>query len=173
MVFLWFRGAYGFFCSSESSFLRGITLVLWWTWILYIKFIFICVRVISAVYLLCFLNICRIGSVLVHVCKMWGHTSSVRPSDRSQIGLESSESKKCSLRFEIDHFCWGNFSALQSSKNWYESSRGSFRFTHLISVIPMTPSCSLRSFRIWRLVCCELHVDTDFEIYGSTIGVCN
>ena len=26
-------------------------------------------------------------------------------SDRSQIGLESSESKKCSQRFEIDHFC--------------------------------------------------------------------
>ena len=33
------------------------------------------------------------------------HTLSVRPSDRSQIGLESSESKKCSQRLEIDHFC--------------------------------------------------------------------
>ena len=91
----------------------------------------------------------------------------------SQIGLESSETKKCSQRFEIDHFCWRIFSALQSSKNWYESSRGSFRFTNSISDIPMTPSWSLRSFRHWRLVCCQLHVDTDFEIYGSTIGVCN
>ena len=30
---------------------------------------------------------------------------SVRPSDRSQIGLESSETKKCPQRIEIDHFC--------------------------------------------------------------------
>ena len=49
---------------------------------------------------------------------------------------------------------------------------GTFRFTHSISDIPMTPICSLRSFRNWRLGCCELHVDTDFEIYGSSIGVC-
>ena len=28
----------------------------------------------------------------------------------------------------------------------------------------MTPSYSLRSFRNWRLVCCELHIDTVFEI---------
>ena len=41
-------------------------------------------------------------------------------------------------------------------KNCYESNRGSFRFTHSISDIPMTPSCSLRSFRNWRLVCCVL-----------------
>ena len=27
--------------------------------------------------------------------------------------------------------------------------------------------------RNWRLVSCELHFDTDFEIYGSSIGVCN
>ena len=32
------------------------------------------------------------------------------------------------------------FSAFQSSKNWYESNRGSFRFTYSISDIPMTPS---------------------------------
>ena len=32
------------------------------------------------------------------------------------------------------------FSAFQSSKNWYESNRGSFCFTYSISDIPMTPS---------------------------------
>ena len=31
----------------------------------------------------------------------------------------------------------------------------------------------LEKFRNWRLVSCELHVDTDFEMYGSSIGVCN
>ena len=145
----------------------------WWTWILYIKFIFVCVRVSSAVCPLCFLNICRIGSILVHVCKMWGHASSVRPSDRSQIGLESSETKKCSQRFEMDHFCPGKISSLESSKNGCESNRGTLRFTISISDILMTPSCSLRSFRNRRLVRCEPQVDTGFEIYGSSIGVCN
>ena len=53
----------------------------------------------------------------------------VRLSDRSQIGLESSESKKCSQRFEIAHFRPGSFSALQPSDNCYEFNRGSFRFT--------------------------------------------
>ena len=93
--------------------------------------------------------------------------------DRNQIGIRCSVTQKCSQRFEIDHFCWGKFSAFQSSKNWYESNRGSFRFTHSISDILIRPSWSLRIFRNWRLVCCELRVDTDFEIYGSSIGVCN
>ena len=35
------------------------------------------------------------------------------------------------------------------------------------------PSWSLRRVRNWRLVCSELHFDTDFEIYGSSIGVCH
>ena len=90
-----------------------------------------------------------------------------------QIGIRCSRTKKCSQTFEIDHFRQGNLSALQPSKNCHESNRGSFRFTHSIFDIFMTPSCSLRKFRNWRLVCCELHVDADFEIYGSSIGVFN
>ena len=90
---------------------------------------------------------------------------------RSQIGIRCSRTKKCSQTLEINHFCPGICSAFQPSKNGYESNRGTFRFTIPISDIPMTPSYSLRSFRNWRLVCCELHVDTDFEIYGSSIGV--
>ena len=52
------------------------------------------------------------------------------------------------------------------------SGTGMFGFTHPISDIPMTPSWSLRSFRNQRLACSDRHVDTDFEIYGSSIGVC-
>ena len=55
-----------------------------WTWILYVERIFILAR-----------------NYTVFVVDM----DFVRPSDRSQIGLESSKSKKCSQRFEIDHFC--------------------------------------------------------------------
>ena len=58
------------------------------TWILFINFRFVCVRVYRAVYSLCFLNICRIGSILVHGCKIWGHTL---PWDR-QIGVKSASS---------------------------------------------------------------------------------
>jgi len=74
---------------------------------------------------------------------------------RSQIGIRCSGTKKYSQRFEIGHFCPGTFSALQSSKNWYESNRGTFRFTIPISDIPVTPSFSLRSYWNRRLVCSE------------------
>ena len=56
---------------------------------------------------------------------------------------------------------------------FYNPAKGSFGFAHSMSDIPMKPRCSLRSFRNWRLVCSELHINTDFEIYGSSIGVCN
>ena len=59
-------------------------MVSWWTRILKFKLIFILAR-----------------NYNVFVVDM----DSVKPSDRSQIGLESSESKKCSQRFEMDHFC--------------------------------------------------------------------
>ena len=35
----------------------------------------------------------------------------------------------------------------------------------------MSLSCSLRSSSNWRLVNSDLHLNTRFEIYGSTIGV--
>ena len=96
---------------------------------------------------------------------------------QSRIGAKSASSapgpKSAPRGSKSITFAEGIFLALQPSKNCYESNRGSFRFTHSISVIPVTPSCSLRSFRNWRLVCSELHVDTDFEFYGSSIGVCN
>ena len=75
---------------------------------------------------------------------------------RTQVRIWWSGTQKCSQRIEIDHFCEGKCSALQPSKSCYESNRGSFRFTHSISDIPMTPSCSLRSFGIggWCHVSC-------------------
>ena len=146
-------------------------MVSWWTCILYTSLIFVCVRVSSEVYLLCFLDICRICSVLgmhnvsSHVVRETVRSESNRPRVlRDQKVLPEVRKRLLLLR---------EFSDFQSSKNWYESNRGSFHFTHSISNIPMTPSWSLRSFRNWRLVCCELHVDTDLEIYGSNIGVCN
>ena len=57
-----------------------------------------------------------------------------------------SETKKCSQRFEIGHFCPGKISSLEPSKNGCESNRGTLRFTISISDILMAPSCSLRSF---------------------------
>ena len=56
---------------------------------------------------------------------------------------------------------------------FHNPAKGSFGFAHSMSDIPMTPRCSLRMFRNWRLACSELHIKTDFEIYGSSIGVCN
>ena len=63
-----------------------------------------------------------------------------------QNGLRCSETKKCSQRFEIDHFWLGTISNLKPSKNSCESNRGTLRFTISISDILMAPSCSLRSF---------------------------
>ena len=36
--------------------------------------------------------------------------------DRSQIGIRCSGTQKCSQRFEIDHFCPGNISAIRTAK---------------------------------------------------------
>ena len=91
----------------------------------------------------------------------------------SQIGIWCSRTRKCSQRYEIDHFCQGFFSAIQPSKFFHNPGKGSFRFAHSMSDIPMTPRDSLRSFRNWNLACSQLHIKTDFEIYGSSIGVCN
>ena len=63
-----------------------------------------------------------------------------------QNGLRCSETKKCSQRFEFDHFCPGKISSLKPSTNGCESNRGSLRSTISISDILMAPSCSLRSF---------------------------
>mgnify|MGYP007045444147 CR=1 FL=1 len=65
------------------------------------------------------------------------------------------------------------FSAIQPSKFFHNPGKGSFRFAHSMSDIPMTPRGSLRSFRNWNLAWSQLHIKTDFEIYGSSIGVCN
>ena len=52
-------------------------------------------------------------------------------------------------------------------------NRRTYNFIPSISDIPMSLSCSLRSSSNRRLVNSELHLDTRFEIYGSTIGVRN
>ena len=109
-----------------------------------------------------------LGMSMILVCY-----STLSPNSKMrQIGIRWSGTKKCSQRYEIDHFCLGIFAGIQPSDFFSWSGRGIFGFTHPISDIPMTPSWSLRSFRNWRLVCSELHIETDFEIYGSSIGVC-
>ena len=65
----------------------------------------------------------------------------------SQIGIRWSGTKKCSQRYEIDHFCLWIFAAIHSSEILLWSNRGTFGFIHPISDIPMIPSWSLRSFR--------------------------
>ena len=89
----WFRGGHGFFSSRESSFLQGMIMFSWWTWILW---------------------------------------------DR-QIGVKSASSpprpKSAPRGSKSTTFAGGFCSALQSSKKWYESSRGSFRFINSISDI--------------------------------------
>ena len=64
----------------------------------------------------------------------------------SQIGIRWSGTKKCSQRYEIDHFCLGIFAGIQPSEFVSWSGTGIFGFTHPISDIPMTPSWSLRTF---------------------------
>ena len=91
----------------------------------------------------------------------------------SQIGIRWSGTRKCSQRYQIDHLCHGFFSAIQLSKLCHNPRKEFVGFARSMSDIPMTPRCSLRMFRNWRLACSELHIKTDFEIYGSSIGVCN
>ena len=38
---------------------------------------------------------------------------------RSQIGFRCSGTKKCSQRFEMDHFCPGNISAIRTAKFFF------------------------------------------------------
>ena len=66
-----------------------------------------------------------------------------------------------------------DFSTIQPSKSLSYSSRGTSGFTHPTSVILIRPGWSLSRFRNLRLVCSELRIKTDVEIYGSSIGVCN
>ena len=54
-----------------------------------------------------------------------------------------------------------------------QSNRWTYSFIPSISDIPISLSCSLRSSSNRRLVISELHFDTRFKIYSSTIGVRN
>ena len=160
-------------------------MVSWWTWILNFKWIFIlarnyigfvvdmyflyvphirlraCIQRFVFVMLLGYLqnrlrSRSRLQNVRSHVVRETVRSESNRPRVlRDQKVLPEVRNRPLLLR---------EFSTFQSSKNWYESNRGPFRFTYSISDIPITPSWSLRSFRNWRLVCWQLHVDTDFEI---------
>ena len=65
------------------------------------------------------------------------------------------------------------FSAVQPSKFFSSSSRGTFGFTHPTSVILIRPGWSLRSVRDWRLVRSELHLETHVDIYSPGIVVCD
>ena len=94
-------------------------------------------------------------------------------SKLSQIGIRWSGTRKCSQRYQIDHFYQGFFVSHSTFDFFHNPGKGSFGFAHSMSDIPMTPRCSLRSFRKWNLAWSQLHIKTDFEIYGSSIGVCN
>ena len=65
-----------------------------------------------------------------------------------------------------------DFFSHSTFRNSCKSSRGTFGFTHPMSDIHIRPGWSLRRFRNRRLLCSELHIETDFEIYASGIGVC-
>ena len=74
----------------------------------------------------------RMQNVRSHVVRETVRSESNRPRVlREQKVLPEVRNRPLLLR---------EFSAFQSSKNWYESNRGSFRFTYSISDIPMTPS---------------------------------
>ena len=72
-----------------------------------------------------------------------------------QIGVRCSRTKKCSLRYQINHFCQGFFQPFNLRKffrNPVGPGRGTFSFTHPTSDILVRPHWSLRSYRNWRLV---------------------
>ena len=74
----------------------------------------------------------RMQNVSSHVVRETVRSESNRPRVlRDQKVLPEVRNRPLLLR---------EFSTFQSSKNWYESNRGSFRFTYSISDIPMTPS---------------------------------
>ena len=60
-----------------------------------------------------------------------------------------------------------------NSEMLLQSNRWTYSFIPSISDIPISLSCSLRSSSNRRLVISELHFDTRFKIYSSTIGVRN
>ena len=62
-----------------------------------------------------------------------------------------------------------DFFSHSTFRNSCKSSRGTFGFTHPMSDIHIRPGWSLRRFRNWRLVCSELRIRPDFQIYGSSI----
>ena len=88
-------------------------------------------------------------------CSFWRLDPSTK---RSQIGIRCSRTNKWVLP-EIRNWPLLQRQSLSSStfNDCYESNRGSFRFTHSISDIPMTPSCSLRSFWNRRLTLWAAH----------------
>ena len=89
----------------------------------------------------------RMQNVSSHVVRETVRSESNRPRVlRDQKVLPEVRNRPLLLR---------EFSAFQSSTNWYESNKGSFRFTYSISDILIRPSSSFRSFRNWRLVCCQ------------------
>ena len=88
----------------------------------------------------------------------------------TQIGVRCSGTRKCSQGCEIDHFCQGHFSAIQSSEMPPEIPSES----HLERPFEIYPEIHLE---ILVEISPELHIDMHFEIYpnneiyGPGIGV--
>ena len=126
----------------------------------------VCVCVSSALHLACIIwkRVCVRVSSALHLACISAVLNLYLKS--SQIGIWCSGTKKCSQRYQTGHFCKGNISAIRTSNFFFNPIGG--------------PSVSFPQYPIylwlqaaaweelnWRLVSC------DFEIYGSSIGVCN
>ena len=113
----------------------------------------------------------------INICSSSTTSAMLSHNSKSiQIGVRCSRTKKCSLRYQIDHFCRGFFQPFNLRKffrNPVGPGRGTFSFTHPTSDILVRPHWSLRSYRDWRSVQKyveppqELHLEIPFERYAE------
>ena len=82
-----------------------------------------------------------------------------------QIGIRCSGTRKCSQRYEIDHFCQGFFSCIQPSEIPPEIPLEISPEIHLEILLEISPGPELHL---------EMHLEIylNNEIYGRSIGVC-
>ena len=87
----------------------------------------------------------------------------------SQVGIWCSGTKSASGGSKSTTFAQGILQLFNLSKMlWIQ--HGNLPFNPFNIQYTYDSKLHLEKFRNWRLVCRDLHVDTDFEIYGSSIG---
>ena len=79
----------------------------------------------------------------------------------SQIGIRCSGTRKCSQRYEIDHFCQGNISAIQASVIQY----GNLRFYR--SNVRYTDDTKLKLKKFSELEVCMINFVIEFDTSSS------